>query len=533
MRYGDLIAGLAIAGLMLPEAVAYAGIAGLPPQRALFAAVAGCLVYGAFGRSRFAVVSPTSSSAAILAATLALVPGDAAAKAGMATLVVGLAAVLFLIAGFARLGAVAGFISRPVLHGFAFGLAITIILHQLPQIIGVPVAASDLFHLLVGLGSAYARWHGASIVVGLGALALLLTLRRIPMVPGALVVLIGGILASLLLDLPARHVAVVGAIDLSVTSPRLPNLEWSDISRLVQFTVPLVLILFAESWGTVRTLALRHGDTINPDGELRALGAANLASALVQGMPVGAGFSAGSANEAAGARSRLSAVVAALGLGALILLARPMIAFLPQPVLAAVVIAALAHALDPKPILRLWRLRRDYYIAAAAAVAVLWFGILDGMLIAILLSVGAMVRRLATPALTCLGRLGEHNFVDVSRHPDAIQSPGIAIWRPAEPLFFANADAVLDAVGREIRKGPAPHSLVLSLEETFDLDSSVLDALLEFDEEMQKAGIRLQLARVHDHVRDALHLAGAADLLDRSSYSVDDAVSALGPAVQP
>ena len=533
MRYGDLIAGLAIAALMLPEAVAYGGIAGLPPQPAIFAAIAGCLAYALVGRSRFAIVSPTSSSAAILGATLALLPGDAGTRAAMTALVVGLVGVLFLIAGVARLGGLAGFISRPVLHGFAIGLAITIILRQVPVIIGVPVAAPDLFHLLVAIARAYPQWHGVSIAVGFAALALLLGLRRVPAIPEALVVLVAGIAASILLGLSGRGVAVVGPIQLSFARLHLANLAWGDVSRLVQFTVPLVLILFAESWGTMRTLALRHGDRIDPDVELRALGAANLASALVQGMPVGAGFSAGSANEAAGARSRLAAVSAALTLAALILLARPLIAMLPKPVLAAVVVAALTHALDPKPIVRLWRLGRDYTIAAGAAIAVLWFGILDGMLIAILLSLAAMVRRLATPALTPLGRLGEHAYVDLSRHPEAVTPPGIAIWRPAEPLFFANADAVLHAVGREIQNGPAPRALVLSLEETFDLDSSALDALLEFDESMGKAGIRLQLARVHDHVRDVLGLAGAADLLARCSYSVDDAVSALEPAIQP
>lgn len=533
MRYRDLIAGFAIAGLMLPEAVAYGGIAGLPPQPAIFAAIAGCLAYALAGRSRFAIVSPTSSSAAILAATLAFLPGDAGTRAAVTVLVVGLIGMLFLAAGFARLGGLAGFISRPVLHGFAIGLAITIILRQIPAIIGVPVAAPDLLRLLLGIGRAFPQWHGISMTVGLTSLTLLLGLRRVPAIPGALVVLVAGIAASFAFGLPNRGVAVVGSIALSFARPHLPDLAWSDFSRLVQYTVPLVLILFAESWGTMRTLALRHGDTIEPDVELRALGAANLASALVQGMPVGAGFSAGSANEAAGARSRLGAVVAALTLAALVLVARPLIAMLPQPVLAAVVIVALTHAFEARPVLRLWRLGRDYYIAAGAAIAVLWFGILDGMLIAILLSLAALVRRLATPDLTRLGRFGEHAYVDLSRHPEAITPPGIAIWRPAEPLFFANADAVLHAVRREVRNGPSPRALVLSLEETFDLDSSTLDALLEFDESMGKAGIRLQLARVHDHVRDVLRLAGADDLLARCSYSVDDAVSALESASQP
>lgn len=533
MHARDLIAGLSVAGLMLPEAVAYASIAGLPPQRAIFAAIAGCLAYTAVGRSRFAIISPTSSSAAILAATLALMPGDATARAAMATLAVALAGMIFVIAGSARLGGLTGFISRPVLRGFAFGLAITIILRQLPVIVGVPVPASDLLHLLTGLAKTIQVWNPISLSTGCIALAILLALRRMPGVPGALIVLALGVAASALLHLPGHGVAVVGEIDIPLSWPPMPVLDWVTASRLAQYTIPLVLILFAESWGTIRALALRHGDVINADRELRALGVANLASALVQGMPVGAGFSAGSASEMAGATSRVTAVAAALALTVLIVFARPLIAELPQPVLAAVVIAALTHALDPKPLIRLWRLGRDQYISVAAVLAVLALGVLNGMLVAIALSLAAMVRRLATPYLTQLGRLGAHDYVDLSRHPDAIAPSRVVILRPAEPLFFANADAVLSSVSRRILKAPAARAVVLSLEESFDLDSTALDALIEFDEAMCKAGIRLHLARVHDHVRDLLSAAGAVDLLANSSYSVDDAVSALEATVRP
>jgi len=533
MRVGDLIAGLSVSGLMLPEAVAYAGIAGLPPQRAIFAAIVGCVVYAMLGRSRFAIVSPTSSSAAILAATLAFAPGDGVAKAGMATLIVGLAGLLFVLAGMARLGTLTGFISRPVLRGFAFGIAITIILHQLPTLVGVPVASTDLFHLVRGLWLAVPIWQPASLAIGFIALAILLALRFKPSVPGALIVLICGIAASILLDLPRYGVAVVGKIDMAITMPALPALGWDDVSRLAQFTVPLVLILFAESWGTIRSLALRHGDLVSANRELGALGGANLASALVQGMPVGAGFSAGAASEIAGSTSRWTAVAAGLGLAGLIVVGAPLISQLPKPVLAAVVIAALTHALDPMPLIRLWRIGRDQYIAAAAAVAVLAFGVLNGMLIAIALSLGAMMRRLAAPYITQLGRLGMHDYVDLTRHPEAIAPMGVAIWRPAEPLFFANADSVLNAVAARTRVGFPPQAVVLSLEESFDLDSTALDALIEFNDAMRKAGIRLQLARVHDHVRDLLEAAGAADLLAHSSYSVDDAVSALETTRRP
>jgi MFS superfamily sulfate permease-like transporter len=528
MRNNDLIAGLCVAGLMLPEAVAYAGIAGLPPQRAIFAAIAGCLAYAIAGRSRFAIISSTSSSAAILAATLAAMPVGVGDKAMLATIVVALTGLLFLLAAVARLGGLTGFISRPVLRGFAFGIAITIIVHQLPIVAGITVQAGNILLFCVKLFAAFTTWNLASIATGGIALIVLLGLRRYPFIPGAFVVLVAGIAAARIFDLPNHGVATVGIIDTALSWPSLPQLGLTGYSRLVQFSIPLVLILFAESWGTIRTLALRHGDTVEANRELGALGIANIASAMVQGMPVGAGFSAGSASEAAGATTRMTGVIAALGLVALILFATPLIAQLPEPVLAAVVIAALTHALDPAPLVRLWRLDRDQYVALGAMIGVLALGVLNGMLLAILLSLAALVQRLATPKVARLGRLGSsHDYVDIARHTDAIAPAHVAIWRPTAPLFFANAERMLALVASGTRSEPAMHAIVLSLEESYDLDSTALDVLVEFDHAMATAGFRVQLARLHDRARDLLAAAGATDLDRRSSYSVEDAVAIL------
>ena len=528
MRKDDLIAGLCVAGLMLPEAVAYAGIAGLPPQRAIFGAIAGCLAYAVVGRSRFAIVTATSSSATILAATLAALPLGAADKAIVASIVVGMTGVFFLVASAARLGSMTDFISRPVLRGFAFGLAVTIILHQLPVVVGVPVQAPDLGRFGARLIAAGPQWNLASVATAGLALAALLFLRRYPLVPGAFLVLAAGIAASRLFHLSGSGVATVGMIDVALQWPVLPKLGWHDGSRLAQYTLPLVLILFAESWGTVRALALRHGDTVEANRELGALGFANLASSLVQGMPVGAGFSAGSASEAAGASSRATGVIAAAGLTALIVFAMPLIAQLPEPVLAAVVIAALTHALDPAPLVRLWRLDRDQYVALGAAVGVLALGVLDGMLLAILLSLAALLHRLATPNVARLGRLGHsRDYVDLARHSNAVAPSTIAIWRPTAPLFFANAERMLAVITKGMLAEPTMRATVVSLEESYDLDSTALDALVEFDGAMAARGVRVQLARLHDQARDLLAADGATDLDQRSSYSVDDAVGAL------
>jgi MFS superfamily sulfate permease-like transporter len=528
MKGRDLIAGVSVAGLMLPEAVAYAGIAGLPPQRALLAAIVGSLAYMLVGRSRFAIIAPTSSSAAILAAALATLPGDGMTRMALGTIMVAMVGAIFIIAALARLGGLAGFVSRPVLRGFAFGLAITIILKQMPAVVGVKLPSATLWQLLSGLGATVTQWHGASVAVGAIALLALLTLRRFPVLPGAFMVLTGGIAASFLLGLPEKGVATVGMIDLVPQWPAFALPSWRILSEVAPLALPLVLILFAESWGTMRGLALQSGDTVEPNRELAALGMSNMASALFQGMPVGAGFSAGSATQAAGAQTRATGAIAAIGLALLVLLAMPLIARLPQPVLAAIVIAALTHALDPAPLLRLWKLDRDQYVALGAAAGVLVLGVLDGMLFAIALSLAALVRRLATPQLTRLARLGGgHDYVDIARHPDATVPTGVAIWRPAEPLFFANAERILALISERQAAEPAIRTVVLSLEESFDLDSTALDALLEFDAHMRARSINVRLARVRDHVRDLMHMAGAADLVRRSSYSVDDAIAGL------
>ena len=519
----DLLAGAAVAGIMLPEAVAYAGIAGLAPAHAIAAAGAGGLVYAALGRSRYAIVAPTSSSAAILAAVLAALP---MAGAALVVAVVGLVAMMFGLAALFRLGGLAGFVSRPVLRGFAFGLAITIIVRQLPAILGVKAAGGNILMVLLGLARQVAAVHVASLLVGIGALLMLLLLRRFKAVPGPLIVLAGGVALALLVDLPGAGVTLTGPIPLTLDWPVLPALTFAGWARVAQLALPIALILFAESWGTMRSMALRHGDALDANRELGALAAANLAAAAVVGMPVGAGFSVGSANESAGAVSRLSGLIASLGLVALILFAAPLVALIPAPLLAAIVIAALTHALDPAPFVRLFRLDRDQGVALAAALGVLTFGVLNGMLAAILLSLGTLLRRFSQPTISELGQIGvSRDYVDMLRHPDAHGVPGVALYRPNAPLFFANAESALGTIARRALARPEARLIVLSLEESSDLDSSATEALCEFVVMLGANGRRVVLARAHDAVRDVLAAAGMEALASGATFSVADAVA--------
>lgn len=527
----DLLTGLGLAGLLLPEAVAYAGMAGLAPGRAIAAAVAGALAYALIGRSRYAVIAPTSSSAAILGAALIGLSSEGLGdKGAVATALVMMTGAIFAALGLCRLGSLAGFISRPVLRGFAMGLAVTIIVRQLPHLLGLTVPGAPMWRLLGEIALALPHTNWPSLLLGLGALGALLVLRRAPHWPGALMVIAGGLALGWWFDPGAWGVALVGQVALTWPDFALPPV--SLLPRLAQIAAPIALILFAESWGTMRTLALQNGDRLNANRELGALGLANLIAGLAQGMPVGAGFSAANANASAGAQSRWAAVIAALALLALALLAAPAIGHIPEPILAAVVIAALTHALNPAPILRLFQIRRDGWVAVAAAIGVLALGVLNGMLAAIAISIAMLLYDLAHPSVSTLGRVGDsHDFVDVARHDDAAAPKGIALFRPNAPLFFANAESVLAIIAARAAATHAP-VVVLSLEESNDLDATAIDALDEFVLARAQDGQRVVLARAHDRVRDVLMAAGMAQLAQDSTFSVADAVARVGASWQ-
>ena len=526
----NIVAGLSVAGLLIPEAVAYAAIAGVPPSHALVAAVAGLLIYSLVGSSQFAIVTPTSSSAAIFAAAVASMGvADPSHRLAMGFGLVLMTGIFFLLAAITRLGLLAAFISRPVLRGFAFGLAITIVLRQLPHIVGIDTISGNMWNLLTQLVEGFSTWNGASTLMGASALALLILLKRIRMFPAAFVVIFLGIAFSAFVDLPTFSVALVGSIDIAQLKFGIPVLVKNEWLRLGELAFALVVILYAESWGSLRNLALRHNQSVDANRELAALGFANLISALFQGLPVGAGFSASSANEDAGAASKASGVIAAFAVLLLVLSAGTWLAKLPVPVLAAVVVSALLHALDPRPLITLWRINRDQYLALAATAGVIFFGVLPGMLIAVGLSLVTAMRHFSQSQIRVLGELeNTRNYVDISRNPNARVPPHVLILRPEEPLFFANAERVTGEIHRLLRRYPDTHFVILSLEESSNLDSTAIEVLRELISWLSLKDRVLLLARIKDDVRDLLShasiLNGSSDL--RYYWSVADAVDA-------
>jgi sulfate permease, SulP family len=522
----DLIAALSIAGLLLPEAVAYSGVANLPPQAGVIALFAGLLCYGLIGRSRIAIVSATSSSAAVLAsATLALAGADVAARLALAPILVVGTGLAFVLCGTLRFGAIANLIARPVLRGYVFGLALVIALKQWPLVVGVPAHSSGFFSLLTEMLRDLAAWRGPSLACGLVALAGLFALERLPRVPGALIVIIAGILAAP--PLAAHGVALTGPIHLTLSPPSFALPDGARWLPLGEFSLALMFMLYAESYTSIRTFSLKHDDEVQPNRDLIALGVANLVSGLLQGTPVGAGYSGSSANDAAGARSRLAGLAAAVVVLALVLLFLKWIELTPEPVLAAIVIHAVSKSLRFSVFRNYIRWQRDVTIAFAAVLAVLIFGVLNGLLAAIAFSLAMLIRSLAAPRLSVLGRVGAHDYLSVERFPAALVEPETLVLRPEEPVFFANAQPLLSLVRQQVLKQqPAVKRVILSLEESPDLDGTTLEVLGEFCSWLSARGIELRVARLKERARDALARAHLSLLppatLDFSS--VDDAV---------
>ena len=515
LNWQDIIAGLSIAGLLLPQALAYSSIGNLPAQAGIIGLFAGLLCYGIFGSSRFALVSPTSSSAVVLAAaTLSLGGDNPGYRLMLASGLVAMTGLIFIIAALTRMGNVTDFIAKPVLRGFTFGLAIVIIIKQLTTVLNIHSYKSNLFAFMVDILKQANLWNIGCLVTTVLALIFLSLgewLRRIKNgkyknFPSGTLVIILGILASKWFDLPSMDIPNVGLIQLNLNNPTIPDLPYSDWVQLFEIGVALVFILYAESYGSIRSFAIKHHDTIYPNRDLFALGISNIVSGLFQGMPVGAGYSATAANEAYGARTRIAGIAAMIITFLIILTVLPYIEWIPQPVLAAIVIFTMATTLSLSSFRLYFTWKIDRALIVLSVLAVLVLGVLQGLMIAIAISLLIMLRQNSKSTVSVLGRLGQsHDFVSLTAFPEAQPVSGILIVRPDQAMFFANSDRILVQVRDIISSSKLPiHTVILSLEQTPDLDATTVEALRDFFENMKKESKKLILARLKPPVHDVL-----------------------------
>ena len=517
---GDLVAGLAVAALVVPKSLGYAGIAGVPIQHGLYAAAAGTILYALFGTARQISTGPSSALAAVAgsAVVLASVSGDEAVELVSAiTLVTGL---LFLLLAIFKMGWISLLLSKAVITGFLFGAAIEVVIGELPKITGTSIDGANAWRKLgnwiVGLDDL----HGSTVLVGVISLVVIVGIRFSPIkIPGALALVAGGLVASVALDFEDRDIALVGEVPRGFVAPKLPSVDFviANISTIGPAALGLLLIGFSQTAGDARAFASKHGYRIDINQESVAQSMANIGSGVLQGVPVSTSLSASSLNDESGAKTPLASLTTGVLIVLTLLVLAPLFSELPTPVLAALIIDAVVFGMmDVKEMKRLRRVARvDFWIAVAAIAAVLTAGVLAGVIIGVLLSLGWLVYINATPEIPVLGRQeGTQVFRSLERYPDGETYPGLLIVRFDAGLFFASADALEDRL-RELAQTPGPrhHTVVLSFEGVDFIDSQGSAKLAEITDLVNTYGAELRLARVKPQVLNLLSRDGVLDEL--------------------
>lgn len=506
---GDILAGLTVLALLIPEGMAYAEIAGMPPQTAFYAAPIGLLLYAIFGTSRQLVVAVSAVIATMSAATIA--PLAAAGSTEYAVLTAGLAVLAGLIAilaGLFKLGRIASFFSESVLAGFVTGLALTVAIKQVPKLMGFEGGSGNFWERLRHIFAHLDETHLLTLAIGLASIALLFSMERyFHKLPAALIVMLLGIVVSSLFSLNQYGVHVVGDIPAGLVPPKLPGLTPNQWMLLLPGAFGIALVNFAEAYGPARSFAGRHGYEIDANQELVGLGAANLGAGLFQGFSIGSSLSKSAANDRSGAKTPVALIICAALTVVVALFFTPLFAPLPEAVLAAVVIVAITGMIKVRTIRRLYRLNKmDFALAIVAMLGVLTFEALEGLLIAVIVSLLALVWRASQPRLSVLGREpGRFIFSDSRRHPENQTLPGLLILRPDEGLFFANADSLRNDILRLVESSRPPVTVaLLDLEMSNQLDVPSVDMLAELKKDLQQRQVELWLSRLHGPVYDAL-----------------------------
>ena len=507
----DVVAGIVLTTLLVPQGMAYAELAGLPAITGLYTSILCLLGYAVFGPSRILVLGPDSSLGPMIAATILPILGSngtperAIALASMLALIVG---AIMIAAGIAKLGFVADLLSKPTQIGYMNGLALTILIGQLPKLFGFSVSANGLINEAKGFvnGLASGEAVGAAVAIGLFSLALILVLGRwLPRIPGVLVAVVAAIAASAAFDLVDHGVSLVGTLPKGFPPLTVPS-PISDLPLLVAGALGIALVALTDTISTASSFAARTGQEIDGNGEMIGIGAANVAAGFFQGFPVSTSGSRTAVAEQAGAKTQLTGVVGAALIVLMLVLVPGLLKDLPNPTLAAVVIAASLSLADLPGTVRLWRQRRvEFLLSITAFLGVALLGVLQGIAVAVALSILNVFRRAWWPYQTTLGRVpgmpGQH---DCQQHPDAQQLPGLVIFRFDAPLFFANARTFRDQIRRLAAAEPQPQWIIIASEPITDIDTTAADMLADLDEELNADGTSLVFAELKDPVRAKL-----------------------------
>ena len=518
----DLVAGVVLAAILVPQGMAYAQLAGLPAVTGLYTTIACLAGYAVLGPSRVLVLGPDSSiSPLILAAiTPLLAGGDEASAITLAGMLAILVGITEIGVGLGKLGFVADLLSKEVQVGYMNGLGITIIVGQLPKLFGFSTNADSFLKEVRVFVEGLGKTHTTTLIVGVAVLALLLVLPRVTSrVPAVLVAVVGATVVSAAFGLAGKGVDTVGTLPQGVPTPAFPWTNANDVGPLLVAAVGIALVSLTDTIATATSFAARRGDEIKPNQEMVGIGGANIAAGLFQGFAVSTSGSRTAVAEQSGAKSQVAGVVGAALVAVLLLLLNSLLSDLPQTALAAVVIVAALSLMDLGILRRYLRVRRSAFAVSLAATAgVILLGVLQGIVVAVVLAIALFFRRNWWPHGAILGKLeGDQGWHDVASNPDAKQIPGVVVYRWEAPLFFANASSFREQI-RKIVSERKPRWIVLQCEAITDVDVTAAEMLEQLDHELNAAGTHLAFAELRTRLQDLTLRYGLLETLDREHF---------------
>ena len=533
----DVVAGVVLTTLLVPQGMAYAELAGLPPITGLYTSILCLLGYAVAGPSRILVLGPDSSLGPMIAATilpLAGADGDPKRAIALASLLALMVAGIMIVAAVAKLGFIADLISKPTMIGYMNGLALTILIGQLPKLFGFKIEADGLIGEVTGFvkGLAHGEVVAAAAVVGIAGIILILVLQRwLPKVPAVLIMVVLAIAATSVFHLADHGVSLVGVLPKGFPPLTIPSVRLADLGPLFAGALGISLVSLADTISTASAFAARTGQEVRGNGEMIGIGVANLAAGLFQGFPVSTSGSRTAVAERSGAKTQLTGVTGAALIILMIVLVPGLFKNLPQPALAAVVITASLSLADIPGTARLWHQRKaEFLLSIAAFLGVALLGVLPGIAIAVGLSILNVFRRAWRPYDTQLGRVeGLEGYHDVHSYPEAQHLPGLMIYRFDAPLFFANAKTFRNEVRRLANTEPKPKWIVIAAEPVTDVDTTASDVLEELDEMLNAQGISLVFAELKDPARDKIERYGLTRTIDPRHFypTIESAVTAF------
>ena len=519
----DIVAGITLAAYAIPVSLAYAALAGLPPQIGIYGYILGGVGYALLGSSRQLAVGPTSAISLMIAATVGtLAAGDAVRYAQIANVAAVAVAVLCLIAWIFRLSMLVRLISDSILVGFKAGAGLTIIMTQLPSLFGVAGGGHNFFDRAIRLVGQLGGMHCIVLAIGLVAILLLLFGERfLPGKPVGLTVVALSILVATIVGLPAMGIPVTGNIPSGLPNFAMPTFGLLEFDELFPLAAGILLLAYVEGVSAARSFAAKHGYALDVRQEFLGLGAANLAVSLGHGYPVAGGLSQSAVNDQAGAKTPLALVICSVTLAICLLFLTGLLTNLPKAVLAAIVFTAVYKLVDVAALVRMWRISRiDFYAAAIALVSVLLLGILQGILLAAIASIFLLLARASQPNVAFLGRLpGTGRYADSARNPDVEPLAGVIAFRPEASLLYINAETVLDAVLAKVDAAPDIRIVVCGLSSSPFIDLAGAKMLHDLHGELASRSIVFHIVGARGQVRDVLQADGLAEKTDSANWT--------------